>query len=203
MCHHASLNTIPILNNFHAKHALSVLQQWQPPLSLSASIIAVLSASISVAKTLNTLIQGYREAPIAITALSNEVSDLVLVLSEIKNRSLDGVSNGLRMVLGRADHKLGEVKTFVDGLGVIGTVDGRRGQGRRNERLNLRKSCRRLRVIWCFLMSSGILRVPWLLLGLELVLMCPQNDCEEYRHGYGQHHLRASGYGDERLCSSR
>jgi hypothetical protein len=64
------------------------------PLSLSTSIIAVLGTSISVAKTLNTLIQGYREAPTAITALSNEVSDLVLVLSEIKNRNLDEASEG-------------------------------------------------------------------------------------------------------------
>jgi hypothetical protein len=47
-------------------------------LSLSAFIIAVLGSSISVAKTLNTLIQGYGEAPTATTALSNEVSDLVL-----------------------------------------------------------------------------------------------------------------------------
>jgi hypothetical protein len=95
------------------------------PLSLSASIIAVLGTSISVAKTLNTLIRGYREAPTAITALSNEVSDLVLVLSEIKNRNLDEASEGLRTVLGTADHKLVELKTFVDGLGVIERGTGR------------------------------------------------------------------------------
>jgi len=85
-------------------------------LSLSAFIIAVLGSSISVAKTLNTLIQGYGQAPAATTALSNEVSDLVLFLSEIKNRNLDEPSEGLRTVLGKADHKLVELKCLLTAL---------------------------------------------------------------------------------------
>jgi hypothetical protein len=66
-------------------------------------------------------------------------------LSEVKDQNLDEASDGMRMVLRRADNKLGEVKTFANGLGVMARWMGqkerwreRSGQGRRNEQSNLR-----------------------------------------------------------------
>lgn len=90
------------------------------PLSISASIIAVLGAGVSVSKALNTVIQGYREAPAAITALSNEVSDLVLVLQEVRSR-VENLADGLNLTVAirKADAKLGELRSFVESLGVL------------------------------------------------------------------------------------
>ena len=81
------------------------------PLGVSASVIAVLGAGISIGRALNTVIQGYREAPKAITALSNEVSDLVLVLDEVRSRSIENnagtTSSNIAAAIARADTKLG------------------------------------------------------------------------------------------------
>jgi hypothetical protein len=92
------------------------------PLSFSASLLAVLSAGISVGKALNTLIQGYREAPAAITALSNEVSDLVLVLQEVRSRAATAINgSNLATAIGKADAKLEELSIFVESLGLATT----------------------------------------------------------------------------------
>ena len=92
------------------------------PLSFSASLLAVLSAGISVGKAFNTLIQGYREAPAAITALSNEVSDLVLVLQEVRSRAATAIhGSNLAIAIGKADARLEELSIFVESLGLVTT----------------------------------------------------------------------------------
>jgi hypothetical protein len=135
------------------------------PRSVSASIIAVLSACISVGKTLSTAIQWYREVPTVITALSNEISDSVLVLSEIGNRNLDETMERLRTVLGRANDKLEELKTFMEGLGVLGvagpkrTLDRAKWVGKKKKAVDLKKELAEIKVDIVLLMNSGILQV--------------------------------------------
>ena len=97
------------------------------PLSVSASLVAIVGAGISVGKTLEALIRDYRETPVAVTALSNEVSDLVLVLTEVRavvdQNAGQTVQTTLVTVLERADAKLVLLKTFVDGLDAAGKLD--------------------------------------------------------------------------------
>lgn len=53
------------------------------PLSAGASVIAVIQVTAQCAKLLTTVIITLRDAPEDILALSNEVSDLNLVLTEV------------------------------------------------------------------------------------------------------------------------
>jgi hypothetical protein len=86
---------------------------------LTSSLLAVLTSGISVGRALNTVIQGYREAPAAITALSNEVSDLVLVLQEVRSQVANVVDESiLAAAIDKADAKLEELSNFVQSLGV-------------------------------------------------------------------------------------
>ena len=79
-----------------------------------------MGAGVSVSKALNTVIQGYREAPAAIIALSNEVSDLVIVLQEVRSR-VESLVDGLNLTttIRKAEAKLGELRGFVESLGVL------------------------------------------------------------------------------------
>jgi Fungal N-terminal domain of STAND proteins len=54
------------------------------PLSVAASVVAVLGASTKCAKLLHQLIHDFRHAPCKMTVLSNEVNDLNAVLTEIE-----------------------------------------------------------------------------------------------------------------------
>ena len=135
------------------------------PLSVSASVVAVLGAGISVSNAIKTVIQGYREAPVAITALSNEVSDLIVVLQEVRDRNLDGVTAGsLAAALSRAEAKLEELRVFVQGLGVVDSVGKwrrtyeRATWGKKKERAQeLKSGLRDVKVDVVLLLSSGIL----------------------------------------------
>ena len=62
------------------------------PLSISASIIAVLGAAEGIGKTLNK-IRNIREAPIELLALINEISDMKVVLSDTGNHFIQNISN--------------------------------------------------------------------------------------------------------------
>jgi Fungal N-terminal domain of STAND proteins len=91
------------------------------PFSISVSILTVLGSGMTVAKTLNSLISGYKTAPAAILALSNEVSDLILLVQEIRDRGLGGETAAkLSIFLDRAESKLKEVQLFVESVGVLG-----------------------------------------------------------------------------------
>jgi len=93
------------------------------PLSISTSVITVLGAGISVSKAITTVIQAYNEAPVAITALSNEITELVFVLKDVRSRALPETSlSHLAAVLARADAKLEELRQFVASLGVVDTA---------------------------------------------------------------------------------
>lgn len=54
------------------------------PVSLAASVITVISACAACAKQLDGLRRGFRHAPVEILALSNEISDMSVVLTEVK-----------------------------------------------------------------------------------------------------------------------
>ena len=62
------------------------------PLSIAASVIAVVGAAEGVGKTINK-IRNIREAPNELLALINEISDLKIVLSDIGNHLTRNTSN--------------------------------------------------------------------------------------------------------------
>jgi hypothetical protein len=104
------------------------------PLSISVSVLAVLGSGISVANTLKSVISKYKNAPAAILALSNELSDLLLIIQEVKGQSLSlTTATNLSSILGRADSKLRELDEFLKSVGVLGTAKVAR---RRYEKLS-------------------------------------------------------------------
>ena len=54
------------------------------PLSVTAGAIAVIGVCTTCAKQLDSLRRGFRDAPEEILALSNEISDMTVVLTEVK-----------------------------------------------------------------------------------------------------------------------
>ncbi|CZR57766.1 uncharacterized protein PAC_07655 [Phialocephala subalpina] len=99
------------------------------PLSISASVLAVLGTAISISKAITAMIQAYDEAPVEIAALRNEIIDLAFVLEQVRSRALHEYSvSRLATLLARADTKFEELRQFVASLGVIGTA----GKWRRN-----------------------------------------------------------------------
>ena len=58
------------------------------PFSGTASAVALLGAGISCARKLRSMIRDFRDAPLELAALSNEVNDLNAVLSEIETATL-------------------------------------------------------------------------------------------------------------------
>jgi hypothetical protein len=70
------------------------------PLSATGFIVVIIGATASISKTLKRLIQGYHEAPVAIVAFFNEISDLGLVLQGVETRCIGAeVEISLRTVL--------------------------------------------------------------------------------------------------------
>jgi hypothetical protein len=85
------------------------------PLSFAASLIAVVGLTTTAAQTMHRLIVSMRQAPDVILALSNELSDLALVLLEVKSvedsSSLPPESRErLAVLLSRAYQKVDEVE---------------------------------------------------------------------------------------------
>jgi hypothetical protein len=54
------------------------------PFSVAVGVITVTAACNSCLKELNSLVQGFRSAPEEILALSNEITDMSVVLTEVK-----------------------------------------------------------------------------------------------------------------------
>lgn len=74
------------------------------PFSATASAVALLGAGVACARTLRTLIKDFRDAPLELIALSNEVNDLNAVLAEIEVAQVDGrseVSKAQEDILGQ------------------------------------------------------------------------------------------------------
>lgn len=53
------------------------------PLSVASGLVAVIGASTACAKQLSAIVRSYRDAPGEILALTNEVSDMSVVLTEM------------------------------------------------------------------------------------------------------------------------
>lgn len=88
------------------------------PLSVTASAIAVIGAAVNVAQTIQTLIKTLRKAPDELLALSNEVSDLRLVLYEIDLAAQGqdvayNSASAILQILHRGQAKLDELDQFV------------------------------------------------------------------------------------------
>ena len=62
------------------------------PLSITASIIAVVGAAEGVGKTINK-IRSFREAPNELLSLINEISDLRIVLGDIQGNLSQNASS--------------------------------------------------------------------------------------------------------------
>jgi hypothetical protein len=91
------------------------------PLSLTASLIAIIGLTTTAAKTMHRLIVSMRQAPDVVLALSNELSDLALVLLEVKHvedsSSLPQESRErLALLLSRTQLKVEEVETLASRL---------------------------------------------------------------------------------------
>jgi cob(I)alamin adenosyltransferase len=86
------------------------------------SVLTVLGSGMTAAKALNSLISEYRNAPAAILALSNQVSDLIILIQEVRDKSLGcDTTMKLSVVLDRADAKLQELNHFIKKAGVLDT----------------------------------------------------------------------------------
>jgi hypothetical protein len=91
------------------------------PLSFTASLIAVIGLTTTAAKTMHQLIVSMRQAPDVVLALSNELSDLALVLLEVKHIS-DSSSlpqesrERLALLLSRTHLKVDEVEKLASRL---------------------------------------------------------------------------------------
>jgi len=53
------------------------------PLSVTVSVLTLIAACTTCAKQVNSLARGFRDAPREILVLSNEISDMSVVLMEI------------------------------------------------------------------------------------------------------------------------
>lgn len=97
--------------------------------------------------------------------MSNEVSDLIVVLQEVRNRNLgDAPGGSLAAVLGRADVRLGELKMYVEGLGVVDppgswrrTYERVRWAEKKKRAQELKSGLRDVKGDIVLLLSSGIL----------------------------------------------
>jgi phage tail sheath gpL-like len=65
------------------------------PFSATASAVALLGAGVTCARILRNLIKDFRDAPLELIAMSNEVNDLNAVLAEIEIAGLDKRSGAL------------------------------------------------------------------------------------------------------------
>jgi Fungal N-terminal domain of STAND proteins len=88
------------------------------PLSLTASIVAVVGAASTVAKSLEQLRTAFRDATTTVSALINEVSDLQIVLEacETAASKLESISNppaNLRLILEKTRIVLNELDSVV------------------------------------------------------------------------------------------
>jgi hypothetical protein len=91
------------------------------PLSFTASLIAIIGLTTTAAKAMHGLIVSMRQAPDVILALSNELSDLALVLLEVKHveqsSSLPQESRErLAVLLSRTHLKIEEVERLASRL---------------------------------------------------------------------------------------
>jgi len=103
------------------------------PLSITASIIAVLTTCVACTKGLRNIIEGIRDAPEELMVLSNEVQNLNAIIIESRNvyRSLavNGSSTSefiesLQRLLKEAEDVLGALKTLLSSY----TLQGRKYQ---------------------------------------------------------------------------
>ena len=93
------------------------------PLSIAAGVVQFLHFSGSCSKSLRQLVHTVRHAPDEILAVSNEVSDINLILSDIEatNKALEAAGahinheylKGLSTLLPLARTKLGQLDGFV------------------------------------------------------------------------------------------
>jgi Fungal N-terminal domain of STAND proteins len=126
------------------------------PLSVTASVIAVLGAAVNAAQTIQNLIRTLRQAPDELLALSNEVSDFRLVLHEIdlsaqgQDVAYNSTSAILR-ILSRAEAKLDELDRFVKGfvrphLSTVTKVDRVRWMKEKNNAQAIQSELRAMRM---------------------------------------------------------
>ena len=54
------------------------------PLSAAVSVLAVMGACAACRKQLNNLLRAVRDAPVEILALSNEINDMSVVLTDVE-----------------------------------------------------------------------------------------------------------------------
>ncbi|MCJ1230828.1 hypothetical protein MMC12_007502 [Toensbergia leucococca] len=96
------------------------------PLSVIASVVALLDTGSKTAKHLRRLIHHFRHADDELIALSNEVNDLCLVLTEVERTSQDTtirpqtqLMDALSTQLGRAKTKLAELETLIQSVSKV------------------------------------------------------------------------------------
>ena len=97
------------------------------PLSISVSVLTLSQVSLSTAKSLYTLIKEWQHAPQELLQLSNEISDLNLVLSymericsEAENPAADqssavrpDLSQSLKTVIGQARYQIDKLDSLL------------------------------------------------------------------------------------------
>ena len=59
------------------------------PLSIATGVVALLGAGVACGKKLVSTVQAFRNAPLELVVLSNEVSDLITVLAAIESAAMD------------------------------------------------------------------------------------------------------------------